>query len=204
MLSDSKGNYIKRIDSAPHFKYICRGGANFRQQYYFVKHKISTFDRNTHFLIFLGTCDLTCKNGRFIKLSSRADSSVNTILHFAHLFKELLDFYGHTYTFLEIPPYTIVGWNEAKGHSDPSSFIEDDVLLNHQIALVNERFREINQQNRVQSPRFSLDLHRSHSRGRARKSNYNFSLYTDGIHPTELLCRSWLKSIMLHAIKFLL
>ena len=205
LISDSKGSYLRRVDIYRNyiFRYICRGGATFRQQYYYVKHNIHTFNRNSHFLIWLGTCDLTNKNGKYIKLNSKTDSSVRSILYFIEQFRELFRRHNFTYSFLECPPYTIVGWNTSKGHPFPDSFLEDDQTLIHQIALVNERIREINSENLVQSPRFSLDLYRSHgSKQHAHHCNFNFKLYTDGIHPTEILSQCWLKSIVLHVLKY--
>ena len=205
LISDSKGGCLRRVDKNLNIRYICKGGATFRQQFYFIKHRIATFGRNTHFLIFLGTCDLTCKNGKFIKLNSTTDESVQSVFYFTEKFREPFRKHGFSYSFLEIPPYTIAGWNSFKGHSSPDSFLDDDKILNHQIALVNERFKEINRENLVQSPRFSLDLYRSHtssSRRGSRPSKYNFKLYTDGIHPSEILSRCWLRSIVLHIIKY--
>ena len=206
LVSDSKGCYLRRVDRYGNITYICRGGATFRQQFYKIKNSIFQYPCDTHFLIWLGTCDLTQKDQRYISLRDKSgESDVHSILYFINQFKLLFSTHGFKYTFLEVPPYTIEGWNQAKGHPTPNIFKEDDIVLSHKVALINDQIRLINYRNDVVSPKFILDLCRTHRSKKGncgtRHGNLNYSLYTDGIHPTVLLSECWLRSIVLHIYK---
>lgn len=206
LVSDSKGNYLRRVDENQNlnFTYICRGGATFRQQFYNIKNKINTFSYSSHFLIWLGTCDLTQKEGRYITLRDKeGESDLNSIIYFIEQFVALFRRHRLSFSFIEIPPYSIVGWNKTKGHISPESFRNEDIILLHKIALVNDRIRQINFcfQGGV-SPKFHLALCRSHrSSSYTRLGNINWNLFTDGIHPTQILAKYWLRSIVLQVLK---
>ena len=66
LVADSKGSYLARQFKHENFnfrfEFLCRGGATFRQQYYFVERQIrSLTSQKSVFFVFLGTCDLTEK-----------------------------------------------------------------------------------------------------------------------------------------------
>ncbi len=99
--------------------------------------------------------------------------------------------------FLEIPPYSIQEWNNSRGHSDASSFIEEDRLLYERISYINDYIHQVNTTLGVRSPRFKSDLlrYRKTKRANSKRTSVNFSLYRDGIHPGEILARCWMKKI---------
>ena len=202
LVADSKGNYLRRQFDSSNFdvpiQFVCRGGATFRQQYFYLQANLHKFPNSSVFFIFLGTCDLTTKRGRFIELSSRDESSVRQIFHFIDRFNSLIHSYGRNFriVFLEIPPYSIVRWNSSKGHSAPNHFVDQDKLLWYRIALVNEYIQQVNNTNLVISPRFKLAVQRCHSTKRGKRYTVNYSLYTDGVHPTATLCQYWLRNIL--------
>lgn len=199
LISDSKGHYLSRQKDLFGIKYYNRSGARFGQQYFYIARNIHRFSPQTHFLVWLGTCDLTTKSGRYIQLRHKdSEVDVQTCLEFISKFEALFHQHNHKCTFLEIPPYTIVGWNQSKGHPDSKQFKEQDKILAHRLALINQQIRLVNEKNSVRSPRFRLDLLRTHKGNRPNTVNYK--LYKDGIHPTPLLASCWHKSIIVQSV----
>jgi hypothetical protein len=102
---------------------------------------------------------------------------------------------------LEIPVYSIVEWNKYKRHDKPNSFKKQDDLLIGQVIALNEKIRWLNSElnSRTASPIFSTDISHIRANSRSQKTtirdNYNFSLYKDGINPSEVLAKVWLKKI---------
>jgi len=129
-------------------------------------------------------------------LSTQNESSVQSVFHFIDKFNKLVNAHGSKVVFLEIPPYSIVKWNTSKGHRSPSDFIEQDKLLQYRLALVNEYIQQVNYRNSVASPNFRRAVLRCHSSKRGRRYTTNFGLYTDGVHPSPLLTKYWLRSVL--------
>jgi len=111
-------------------------------------------------------------------------------------FNALVHWHGSKIVFLEIPPYSIVRWNSAKGHRTPNHFISQDKVLSHRLALANERIQEVHYRNSVASPRFRLAVLRCHSSKRGKRHTVNYNLYIDGVHPSVTMCRYWLRNIL--------
>ena len=104
---------------------------------------------------------------------------------------------AYLFTCLEIPPYSIVKYNEAKGHINPQEYHSQDLELTQRIAYANDYIREVNDRRCVASPRFKLYLlkFRKQEGGKQRVS-LNFKFYKVGIHPSYLLARCWMKRIV--------
>ena len=201
LVSDSKGNCLSRQFQRENFnfhvKFICRGGATFPQQYYFVERQIRSLTREKCvFFVFLGTCDLTAKNNRCIDLKTKDETSVHQIFHYIDKFNKLVNAYGSRVVFLEVPPYSIQNWNLIKGQRSSPEFVGQDKILRHRIALVNEYIGQVNFANSVSSPNFKSAVVRSHNSKRGRRYSTNYNLYSDGVHPTPLLARHWLRSFL--------
>lgn len=207
LLSDSKGFSLKpHLDLLKEFNHNieinCESGAQL-QRYLNWLHQNLWKKVNQHgqlvLYIFLGTCDLTCKLGRFIQL--RHSDEFKAFAYIQSQIEKYLNLISHfrsvNIVFFEIPHYSIVAWNSAKGHKDPDSFHLQDLKLTRTISLVNELIREVNDRNNVASPNFKLDLlkYRKSKGGKQRKS-LNFKNYKDGVHPTSLLARCWMKRIV--------
>lgn len=207
LISDSKGNYLKyHSDLIEQFGYFidfqCRSGARIADYFYWLQsnlHKKVQQFGNIVLYVWLGTCDLTCRKGKFIAL--RHDSDNLAVSYLKNQIDRYLSFVSKFPTvqlvFLEIPPYSIQAWNNSKGHRDPSVFLSQDLILYERIILVNEYIKEINFQRSVESPRFKLDLlrYRKSKNGDQRKS-INYNSYKDGIHPNPVLARYWMKRII--------
>lgn len=209
LIADSKGNYLRtHSDLIEQFdcriEFQCRGGARFADYFYWLQSnlpkKVAQFG-NIVLYIFLGTCDLTLRKGKYIEL--RHDSNALAVSYLQYQIIRYLQFVSHftsvSIVFLEIPPYSIETWNKSRGHRDPASFHSQDLLLRERILPVNKYIKEVNDRKLVKSPRFITDLLRyrkakgqNHSR-----TGITFANFKDGVHPNQLLARSWMKKIVL-------
>ena len=155
----------------------------------------------------LGTCDMTRKLGKFIRLrKDYLDYAALLLIKLEKLIK-FANRYNFALTFLEIPIYSIKEYNASKGHSNPDKFVEQDKKLkyaiqgvNEEIAkfiqVVNEEIAKLNTSVSTHSPKFSCDLLRNcHNKRRRTKYFHNFSLYKDGLHPKCLLSKFWVRRI---------
>lgn len=207
LLSDSKGNYLK-----PHSDLItqfhsnldiqCRGGARFQDYYCWLRsnlHKKVNCYGDITLYVFLGTCDLTLREGKYIQL--RHDDVTVAFAYLKYHIDRYISFISQfpsvKLVFLEIPPYSIQAWNKSKGHRDPDCFLSQDLSLYESISLVNEYIRIVNERTCVTSPRFKLDLLKFRkTKGDNQRVSLNFKNYKDGIHPTVLLARCWMKRLV--------
>ena len=81
-------------------------------------------------------------------------------------------------------------WNFVKSSIERDQFKESDRILEAKIDSFNLRIRDLNEQNRIAAPKYSVDLKKF------RKSNKNHrtlkisvGVLTDGIHPCEVLSK---------------
>lgn len=209
LIGNSIGKYLRdHVDVIPecasNIDFVCIGGATFS---YFHEWLVKNLDKkvqqfgNINLLILLGTCDLTQKNGRFIKLRHNDDdTAINYLKNYIDKFISIIsDFQTVKPVFFEIPPYSILEWNKYQGHLDCDIYREQDFILNNRISAINEYIIEVNNKATVSSPRFKLDLikyRKSKEKDNHRKA-LNFKLYKDGIHPIPVLARCWMKRILL-------
>ena len=201
VLSDSKGKYLQHEIDISHFYsdiiWMCKPGKGLQFILDWLKQNVLKIFHNlgsvqVALYIFVGTCDLTIKDGRYISLKSQDSSNVSER---CSSFQELNDFVcsleNVTPTFLELPHYSIYWWNKFKGHSAPVEFIDSDKTLKTQIELVNKFLIKfgLNEKNHVNSPQFNLDLVATRKRRHNKHTTYSiqYRLYLDGIHPGPLL-----------------
>ena len=209
LVSDSKGNYLRCHSDiieefGYNFEFACKGGARFQDQYNWLTRNLPRLVQKYGDLvlyIWLGTCDLTNRRGRFIDLRHSDDNTA--VSYIKNQIDKFISYISHyptvKFVFLEIPPYSIEHWNRSKGHSHPSSFHQNDLVLTERINLVNDYIREINEKSEVVSPKFRFDLIRNRKSNRRtpyKRVSLNFASYKDGIHPDILLARCWMKRII--------
>ena len=105
-------------------------------------------------------------------------------------------------TILETPVYSIYHWNCHRKHKSPDEFKDQDSTLADQVIRLKTKVKELNDGINSHSPKFSNDLQiksKYKKRGHitpATRTQYNFNLYTDGVHPDNLLAKTWLKKIV--------
>ena len=150
--------------------------------------------------VFLGTCDLTVRQGKYIQLRHLSDrvavsylqSQIDRYINFVSEFPSV------SLIFLDIVPYSIQEWNKSRGHRDPNTFLHQDLKLNERICLVNDYIRHVNYSAVVKSPNLRSDLSR-YRKDKVSESyivSVSFSNYLDGIHPSTLLACYWMKRIV--------
>ncbi|PJE78473.1 hypothetical protein CI610_02586 [invertebrate metagenome] len=207
LLTSSKGfslrNHLDIIECLGYkFDFYCKAGAKFDQSYSWLTKNLSgIIDKhgNITLYIWLGTCDITTKRGPFISLSHSTDEECSDYckFHIDRLVKFISTFSKVKLVFLEIPPYSIRVWNAYKGHANPESYNQQDVILENRIEILNSYIKDINCRLGVHSLNFRCDLLQYKRAGR--KPVINYSLYKDGIHPSPVLARFWMKRLVAKA-----
>jgi len=147
-------------------------------------------------LVWVRTCDLTTKSGQIIDVTSHDSSAAYVLIEnlrkIYHFVRDFGD--GVKLVFLHIPIYSIYEHNKAKGR-DWENYKAKDVILHKQIQIVNNYIDDINRILNIQyTPNFSADLQKSKKKtpfSRV-KYSYNFSAYSDGVHPGSILAKLWL------------
>ena len=211
IISDSKGNYLHdfvQTEIELELRWYCVKGRTAEQGYIWLQQNIDqliTRLQSIHIYIWLGTCDLTKYFHPFVSLSSCDDSKLQSVISVFHKYAELVKSKPECHiTFLEIPTYSIYEWNKYRNHPNPAQFKKEDDQLITQVNKLNELIRDLNTEiNTSQpSPVFSHDIFHNQEKTSKSKTytirqSYNFTLYKDGIHPSENLAKVWLKKIAL-------
>jgi len=214
VLSDSKGNWLKQQISHPsesELKWWCKcsskSGDSLRWLRRNIKNKIQHLG-NISLYVWLGTCDLTTKNNKYISLTSFNDKIIDSVVdNFKEIIEPFREYPQSKVTIIELPIYSIQTWNQKHRHKDPTKFSEQDEFLSNQVYKINSEIRKLNKELNSHSPEFSSDLScssnykKGDNRTTARRKYYNFELYADGVHPKQNLASAWLKKISVQAMR---
>lgn len=211
VLSDSKAKYLKccvnkrsSFESKPEWVY--RGGWTSANGLQWVNENLRQFKQQhgpVCLFVWLGTCNLTQKNGKYISLRNQSSKVLCLFREDLKKIREICSSNNVKVVFFHIPYYSIKAWNQSKGHKSPENFSEEDKQLQNLVDQANCFIDELNCENSVSSPKFNLDLARSRkSKGKRARHYMNFNLYTDGIHPSKGLARAWLVSLLKNALQF--
>lgn len=204
VISDSKGNYLKnlRTDISAHQKIVwyCKAGLkSFKLEKWLGVNLTDLCRKHGQIVLYIwvGTCDFTCKEGRFISLSPDSEKVLSDLKQNFLKIKAQCEAKNIKVTFLQVPYYSIQIWNRNKRHSNPESFKADDFKLTTLIDSANSFIQEVNSQMSTCSPKFCQDMVRSRKKmNSVARYSINFGLLRDGIHPSETLSRAWLFSII--------
>lgn len=213
VLTDSKGRYLEDEVYAGIEQDIIwwANSAECKDQYDFLVQNLEGTlrqypNKDIVLYIWLGTCDLTVKEGRFIYLRSKHSDSVRTVTNcFRDIYNFVRQFSRVRCVFLEIPPYSIYNWNwhHRRGeYLTPAAlrgFRRDDKTLNRQVEEVNKFVRDTNRILHKNSPKFSLDLAGTRAGREEREIRFYYrfqALYIDGVHPCPVLSRLWLLQLV--------
>ncbi|VDI33955.1 Hypothetical predicted protein [Mytilus galloprovincialis] len=155
----------------------------------------------------------------------------NLVTKFSTLKAQIESRYKHTKVcFLECPPYSIKLYNKHQGHEDPNKFTEQTARLENQIFYLNRQIRRLNTQifrvrstnkplkdpnnnsqtikdrnkksNLYYSPNFTRDLLRQ-TKFPGQKTKYytDFKILKDGLHPSPLLSKLWIRKILKRVVE---
>lgn len=200
LISDSKGRYLKSVtgnSTVSKIEWFCRSGATSVDTYSWLHTHLKdlvTKHKEISLYIWIGTCDFTSKEKRYIALqkSDKLELFKSQLLKI----KDLCSSCKVKLTFLHIPYYSIQLWNKSKGHPNPEHFKSDDERLNKYIDEANKFIDDLNTDIGSHSPRLNQDLVRSRKKkGHKARYSINFSLFKDGIHPGYTLSQTWLANI---------
>ena len=146
LVSDSKGLTLQtqvRVNHETFLEFWCESGATAENRLQYLRDNLEHELRQPGskpicLFIWVGTCNLTKKDGQFIYLKSQTNSEVtklcNTyIYHFGRQFEDV------KLIFLHLPVYSTFHWNSYKNIGiDVTKFWSDDKILHEQIRTVNE------------------------------------------------------------------
>ena len=153
-------------------------------------------ERNGNFFLYLwtGTCDASFKqnftnsNGNrryWLSLHNDYKLKLNGTLRALNRLLEFAERKKFGVIILEIPVYCLQACNEYNGNRSKVNFAEQDKNLHDAIDEINAEIRILNRE-RI-SPKFNCDLRRNRINRRGRStSNYVFTYFKDGIHPTPI------------------
>ena len=162
LLSDSKGNYLKPYteytDKYGHsVDFACKKGARFCDSYIwldkFLPGKVQKY-KQVVLYVFLGTGDLTVRQGKYIQLRHSSDRIAVSYLQsqIDRYIKFVSEFPSVSLIFLDSVPYSIQEWNKSRGHRDPNTFLHQDLKLYERICPVNDYIRHVNYSAGMKSP----------------------------------------------------
>ena len=209
VLTDSKGRYTiaaaNDINSEPIISWWARSGRTSAQGVQLVSRSLNLLNdthKTTQLYVWLGTCDLTIKQGRYIHLKTTDENSVDEILRNFEQIVELVRNVNCKVTFLHCPIYSIAIYNKYRGHPDVAEFHGYDVILKNQIARLNDNINYLNSVNNTSiSPAFTRLVYATKRVRNRSSSRYCYELYVDGIHPDILLARVWNMLILRRVIR---
>lgn len=168
VVADSKGKYLKpHVSIYPETEvlWINKSG---RQAQNCTQWLIKDIDNiiaengRIHLYLWLGTCDLCVKEGRYIFVRQNLSEAASSLKQSLKNTKDQISRkQGCDLTFLHIPYCSTAIWNELKGHTNPQIYTEKDKQLTEQIDSVNSYIDELNSELGSVSPKFNLDLVRS-------------------------------------------
>jgi hypothetical protein len=137
LVSDSKGFTIRNACQDDKFpvESWCISGAQTSVLVDLIEKRISkAITRHHHIIIYLwsGTCDLTCKKGKYISLRHQNNKTVNCILDQYHRAIGIVVKHPRAeIKFIDCPILSIVSYNQYKGHDKPEIFkVEDFQVTN--------------------------------------------------------------------------
>lgn len=204
LVTDSKGYQLQSAgskESCIQIQYITKAGASADNTEIFQSlfDNLATISHTDKPIVFiwLGTCDLTKKRGRFLYIKNNLPSRISILSALYSTIKAeiIAKRPGCTVLFLPCPDLSIVEWNKSKGHDNPELFLGDQLLLQRHIRLLNDAFATLNSSSKLFAPGLNHDLIRSTKRSKDTKYKLNFNLLRDGVHPKHNLALLWLLRI---------
>ena len=209
LVSDSKGFTIRNACQDDKFpvESWCISGAQTSVLVDLIEKRISkAITRHHHIIIYLwsGTCDLTCKKGKYISLRHQNNKTVNCILDQYHRAIRIVAQHPRAeIKCIDCPILSIVNYNQYKGHDKPEIFKVEDFQVTRQIKALNSEIVKLNDSLNKKTINISKYFSRGRKikRGGTRKSVNITINKKDGIHPGKLLSLAITKHILLDTYK---
>ena len=148
-------------------------------------------------VLYFNTCYLTdfiTGSRKYVDLVENSDTVVNRLVDTYMQFKQdrLYRKPSIKLIYLECPYYSIVDWNRQKGHPQPESFANNQVVLEKLIDELNLQIKEINLP--FYPPRLAQDMIIKIKKrtNHAQTKRIDYSVLKDGIHPDKTISKLWL------------
>lgn len=192
---DSKArHFMAHVHNDPYINITYRPGAKIDN--IFLQHHTLHRVRRSYkpiVVIWLGTCELTEKRGRFIRLTDNIENTLDSVrIAYASYKEQVLNANSDsTVIFLECPYINIEIWNRAKNHSSPDMFRFQQAEMERTIDKLNLILRELNGECRT--PRLAQDFTHSLKKKKNKPRQYykNYKILTDGVHPAKPVAKLW-------------
>ena len=196
LLSDSKGFLVQRSYPNNFLKFHCRSGVRTEASVDSLGAILNSYKIqgvNVLVYVWLGTNDITKKEGRYAVLRTRDNSAVDHIVQqFRRAISIVSDFPGFRIKFIETPPYSVTKYNAHRGHPESFIFNDQDIEICKQVSTLNSQIGEINrnylQQNTLH---FCQDILRRRKDKNRVRTSCKHAVYYNGIHPGKELATVW-------------
>lgn len=192
---DSKvRSFMGHVYKDPYMNIAYRPGAKIDNSFlqYHTLHRVRRSFRPI-VVIWMGTCELTDKRGRFIRLVDNLEEKLDYIRTSYMNYKEqVLKANGEsTVIFLECPYMNVEIWNRTKNHPSPDVFKFEQEDMETAVDKLNLIFKEINGE--IRTPRLAQDFTDSHRKRKNKPRQYykNYKILTDGVHPDKPVAKLW-------------
>ena len=145
---DSKARcLLPFLHEDPYLNIVSRPGADIHNK--FLRKQTITRIKRAYkpvVIIWLGTCELTVKRGKFIRLVDNVEKRLLEIeLDYSYYKEELIrENIDSTIIYLECPFFSIVEWNRKRGHYAPETFSDEQIRLEKGIKQLNIILKGIN------------------------------------------------------------
>lgn len=202
ILSDSKGRYLQQFSECSGINIWHFSGKSSAQLATELELCLP-FERKSKGPLFIyvwgGTCDLSRKRGQVCEIRCTDDSSVGIIISNYEKIATIAKQHNCKIRFLHTPTFSLSEYNKKLRNKNWVDYIAQDCEVHRQISVLNVEIDKLNDRlGLFGTPKFNLDL--VCSRGgtnRRRRYSFNFKLFTDGVHPGDILARYWLRKIVL-------
>ena len=137
-------------------------------------------------IVWLGTCDLTSYNKKYISISSCSDEKLTVLSYYYNKIINLVQQYENCeVAILKTAVYSIYHWNCHRKDKSPDQLKDKDSTLADQVIRLNTKVKELIDRINSHSPKFSNDLkikskymYKKGDHGTsATRTQYNFNLY---------------------------
>lgn len=173
----------------------CESGATAGNRLQFLKDNLQHELQNLNLItlyVWVGTCNVTRKEGHFIYLVSKDNSTVDNLIselkevyHFTRQFENQVKL-----VFLHIPLFSIYKHNVYHNFQDKvEQFKDEDILLHAQISAVNFYIKDTN---RIHQAFRRIYRVKKRYQNAPPRYSYDFGHYKDGLHPNKTLAKLWL------------
>ena len=176
LVSGSKGFTLRNACSQQEFplESWCIAGAKTSALVDLIQERIEKAikkHRNIVIYVWSGTCNITAKEGKFIKLRHRDNKTIDLIVNqYRRAIKIVDKFPGAEIKFIDCSLQSIVKYNKTKGHKKTAIFRLEDFKVTNQIKELNKRIAELNESLNKNTIRTSKYYFRSKT-GRSKKIN---------------------------------